>query len=64
MLLLGKNDFSSGVGYFLRIESLHDRQRLTSLIIDPCVALFNDDPDAARSELSDSALEAKEFFRD
>ena len=58
----GTGDFSEGVGYFLRLESLENRQSLISLIVEPCVLLFNHNPEAARSAVSELALGIEGFL--
>jgi hypothetical protein len=56
------NEFSNGVGYFLRLESLQDRACLAALIVEPCLELFNSDFVTARSAIAQVAVVDKEFF--
>jgi hypothetical protein len=56
------SDFSKGIGYFLRLDSLQDRSCLTSLIVEPCLELLNGNLDAARSAITQIAVGDKEFF--
>jgi hypothetical protein len=56
------NEFSKGVGYFLRLESLQDRSCLASLIVEPCLELFNSNLVTAGSAIAQVAVVDKEFF--
>lgn len=60
----GKSDFGEAQGYFLRLEALENREKLRSLIVEPCLALFGGDAGKARAAVSECALEAKPLFRD
>ena len=56
------DDFHEAVGYFLRLETLEDRESLRSLIIEPCIALHKGNVAAAQDAVASSALRAKQFF--
>jgi hypothetical protein len=58
----GADDFNEGVGYFLRLESLQDRQSLVSLVVEPCRLLVNEKFDDARSAIAKVAVKAEDFF--
>jgi hypothetical protein len=57
-----KADCVRGEGYFLRLETLENRARLTSLIVEPCLELLEGNSDAARNLVKQQALEDKDFF--
>lgn len=58
------SDCSELTAYFLELVSLEDRAKLISLVVQPCLDLFQDNLDAARSAVEGAAVTPKDFLAD
>jgi hypothetical protein len=57
-------DCSEATGYFLPLVALEDREKLVSLVVRPCLQLFDGNRDAARSAVDGAALTPQQFISD
>jgi hypothetical protein len=50
------------MGYFLPLHSLVDRRALSSLIVNPCIDLFEGKIEAAESAIKNLSVVPKDFL--
>jgi hypothetical protein len=55
-------DCSETIGYFLPLVAVEDRKKLVSLVVEPCIQLFEGNRDAARSAVDGVALTPQHFI--
>jgi hypothetical protein len=56
------SDCSQIMGYFLPLHSLVDRRALSSLIVNPCIDLFEGKIEAAESAIKNLSVVPKDFL--
>jgi hypothetical protein len=55
-------DCSEALGYFLPLVAVEDRAKLVSLVVEPCLKMFDGNLEAARSAVNAVALKPQQFI--